>query len=731
MFENSLKIVNCKLIIPLLVVLVFVLSPKAVDAALLINRPLYIGLTSGLVGYWSFDGPDVAGIPSTATTPGTVYDRSGNGNNGLYWNATGTPPAIGRIGQALEFKGAPTRTYVKVSNFCSQISNNAGAISVWIKAAVITTVVNDNHYIFNCGSGHSPSLVIIGGSTPALRFIKSTSNSNVMSSPAANRWYYIVATWDTNVQRVYVDSVQTDSDAIASISPSGDAAIGTFATIPQNNNYFNGIIDDFRVYNRALTADEIKRLYKIGATLKVNKPSYTGLDSGLVGYWSFDGPDMYNNTALDRSGQGNNGTLTNGPKRAIGKIGQALEFDAFSGTHSHVQVGDKASLDFGTSDFTLSAWIKAKATQDSFPSIIHKGATAGSGSPGYWWILSSGISKFFMSNSTNRVESIAITNLRDNSWHHVSVVVDRDGMTTHYIDGIVDDADNLSSYSASDINATEEFSIGGRDTGGSLEFTGLIDDVRIYNRELSPDEIKRLYRIGATLKVNKPLATGSLTSGLVGYWSFDGPDMAGNTAFDRSGQGNNGTLTNGPVRTLGKIGQALDFDGSNDYVGMGDPTSGILDFSDTQSFTISVWSYRTGPNTIAQRLVAKNQTGAAQNGYRLIYETDDKYTMRVDDSVNGVQVTSSAMNTLNIWHHVVGVIDRANQILRLYVDGVENGTPLDISAVGSLANALNFDIGVASNLTAGSFVVGKIDDVRVYNRVLTSDEIKRLYNLGR
>jgi len=207
--------------------------------------------------------------------------------------------------------------------------------------------------------------------------------------------------------------------------------------------------------------------------------------------------------------------------------------------------------------------------------------------------------------------------------------------------------------------------------------------------------------------------------------------MAGNTAFDRSGQGNNGTLTNGPVRTLGKIGQALDFDGSNDYVGMGDPTSGILDFSDTQSFTISVWSYRTGPNTIAQRLVAKNQTGAAQNGYRLIYETDDKYTMRVDDSVNGVQVTSSAMNTLNIWHHVVGVIDRANQILRLYVDGVENGTPLDISAVGSLANALNFDIGVASNLTAGSFVVGKIDDVRVYNRVLTSDEIKRLYNLGR
>src|SRR3989344_5624754 len=724
MFENSLKIVNCKLIIPLLVVLVFVLSPKAVDAALLINRPLYIGLTSGLVGYWSFDGPDVAGIPSTATTPGTVYDRSGNGNNGLYWNATGTPPAIGRIGQALEFKGAPTRTYVKVSNFCSQISNNAGAISVWIKAAVITTVVNDNHYIFNCGSGHSPSLVIIGGSTPALRFIKSTSNSNVMSSPAANRWYYIVATWDTNVQRVYVDSVQTDSDAIASISPSGDAAIGTFATIPQNNNYFNGIIDDFRVYNRALTADEIKRLYKIGATLKVNKPSYTGLDSGLVGYWSFDGPDMYNNTALDRSGQGNNGTLTNGPKRAIGKIGQALEFDAFSGTHSHVQVGDKASLDFGTSDFTLSAWIKAKATQDSFPSIIHKGATAGSGSPGYWWILSSGISKFFMSNSTNRVESIAITNLRDNSWHHVSVVVDRDGMTTHYIDGIVDDADNLSSYSASDINATEEFSIGGRDTGGSLEFTGLIDDVRIYNRELSPDEIKRLYRIGATLKVNKPLATGSLTSGLVGYWSFDGPDMAGNTAFDRSGQGNNGTLTNGPVRALGKIGQALDFDGGDDLVNAGNSAS----INSLDTFTLSAWikADTLGGGSLGR--ILNKDSGflwyLASSG-RFIFEAARWAT-------DGVWQTPLNTISFGTWHHVVVTYDYGStaNAPKFYVDGASK-TPTESQTPASTKSADTSTLYIGNSVAGVRTFDGLIDDVRIYNRVLTSDEIKRLYNLGR
>ena len=64
----------------------------------------------------------------------------------------------------------------------------------------------------------------------------------------------------------------------------------------------------------------------------------------------------------------------------------------------------------------------------------------------------------------------------------------------------------------------------------------------------------------AAVIIQRPLYIG-LTNGLVGSWSFDGPDMAGVTAYDRSGNANNGTLTNGPVRAVGRIGQALGFDG--------------------------------------------------------------------------------------------------------------------------------------------------------------------------
>ena len=122
-------------------------------------------------------------------------------------------------------------------------------------------------------------------------------------------------------------------------------------------------------------------------------------------------------------------------------------------------------------------------------------------------------------------------------------------------------------------------------------FNGSIDEVRVYNRALSADEIKRLYRIGAMLHVNTGAlgANNSLQNGLVGYWSFNNPDMAGNIAYDRSNSTTtiqNGTLTNGPTRTIGKLGQALSFSQpKTQYVNMGNLTGLNL----TGKMSISAW----------------------------------------------------------------------------------------------------------------------------------------------
>src|SRR3989344_5881025 len=91
---------------------------------------------------------------------------------------------------------------------------------------------------------------------------------------------------------------------------------------------------------------------RANAGIIIRPPSYLGLQQGLVGCWTFDG--SYSK-APDCSGNNNTGTLTNGPVKTQGKIGQALSFDA--GT-DYVSVPHSANFNPGANPFTVSTWIK-------------------------------------------------------------------------------------------------------------------------------------------------------------------------------------------------------------------------------------------------------------------------------------------------------------------------------------------------------------------------------------
>ncbi len=86
----------------------------------------------------------------------------------------------------------------------------------------------------------------------------------------------------------------------------------------------------------------------------------------------------------------------------------------------------------------------------------------------------------------------------------------------------------------------------------------------------------------AGLRLEQP---DSLTNGLVGYWTFDGTDINGTTALDKSGQGNNGTIT-GATPAMGKLGQGLKFDGVDDYVWVSN--TGV--FNASLPYTMSLWA---------------------------------------------------------------------------------------------------------------------------------------------
>jgi hypothetical protein len=297
---------------------------------------------------------------------------------------------------------------------------------------------------------------------------------------------------------------------------------------------------------------------RAGATL--NKSSVNSLTSGLVGYWTFDGADISGTTATDRSGSGNNGTLTNGPTKAIGKLGQGLSFDGVNdyigwGAYTTEQTTYTAVLWFKYIDASTTGALFFRGDLNTCaynPSVLIVSGTLNARESGC--------------SGTGIIGSQALTP----GWHHVAVT--RSGQTAIlYFDGVsvaTDTSQSTGNFSSG------YFSVGASSTNGNPPgfefFNSSIDEVRVYNRALSATEVTSLYDMGKVKLDTRP-GEDVLEEGLAGYWKLD--ENTGTSATDASGNGSTGTLTNGPTWSTGKIGSAVTFDGTDDYIEMGNVTA--------------------------------------------------------------------------------------------------------------------------------------------------------------
>ncbi|MGB3073369.1 MAG: LamG domain-containing protein, partial [Candidatus Moraniibacteriota bacterium] len=252
-----------------------------------------------------------------------------------------------------------------------------------------------------------------------------------------------------------------------------------------------------------------------------------------------------------------------------------------------------------------------------------------------------------------------------------------------------------------------------------------IDETRIYNRALSANEVKSLYDLGASDKVNTsvstPQGTGRLDSGLAGYWKLD--ENTGTSAGDASTGGHTGTLTGGPTWTTGRIGSAVNFEGVNDEIGVSDEPA--LDFGVGEAFSYAGW-FNLSAVDGNEPLVMKSANDVSQ-GYGLFIHTTDLFNIMLNDATDDCSDYVDLNTTLTgAWHHYVWSVDTSH-ISRLYVDGTLRLTT-DCSVSGDLSNADDLSLGWMYAGTSQYFS-GKQDDVRLYNRVLSADEVGQLYRL--
>jgi len=219
------------------------------------------------------------------------------------------------------------------------------------------------------------------------------------------------------------------------------------------------------------------------------------------------------------------------------------------------------------------------------------------------------------------------------------------------------------------------------------------------------------------------ILTGNTSANLVAHWKFD--DGAGSTAQDSSGNGNHGVLNGDPQWVNGHLGGALDLDGNGDYVEL--PISSLL--GSLTNSTFATW------------VDFSNQGGAWQRIFD--FGIDTTYNMfltpRMDtggvmrfaitiSSYNDEDQTTAPRTLPTGWHHVAVTLNADNNVHSLYLDG-------ELVAQNTNARYTPSSLGVTtqnwlgrSQYSADGYFDGRLDDFRIYDRVLSAGHVRDLYN---
>ncbi len=662
----------------------------------------------GLQLYYSFD-------EGTSTQ---VTDFSGNRRNGTLQNMAHPATASsgwtnGKFGKGINFDG--TNDNVSFSGLTLGTTNT---ISMWIKPQTGA----DYQGMISDASGFNG--LFYRDTTGLVDFYYSGADHHNNTSIQKNVWTHVVVVNNAGSVTFYVNGV---SDGTSGSAP-GYTPVNIGTAEPTTDEDFTGSIDEVRIYNRALTVNEVRNLYLAGST-KINASQNNLIRNGLIGYWNMDSSYSRNSLVTDLSASGNVLTQAGTPQKNIGKVGQSFNLDAVDDqlfcTEANCGGTTGGKYDMGTRDWTAMAWIKPEAggtNCNARGSIVSKIGDDENG----WHIAIGG--QFICAEIRG---AVIVTSTLDgatiplNEWSHVAVVFDRDGNMTRYLNGVqTGTQDNISANDGASVDHPHNFCIGGRDGGGGcIErlFDGKLDEVRVYDRVLSVSEISTLYKSGES-KINasqNSISGSSLNNGLVGMWSFNSKDLS-DKVYDRSGNGNDGYVNGratSTLKTIGKVGQALDFDGTADYVYLGTPAS----LFPTSAITMSAW-------------IRPDQLASASQ----IVSNDDALTISNQMRTQGTGIRCSISNTTSTqgstlvvdeWAHVACVYDGANIIN--YINGVNVGSS---ALTGSISypnsNTEPWRIGRRGDAAPGYFN-GRIDEVRIYDRALTASEMKQLYLLGR
>jgi serine/threonine protein kinase len=424
------------------------------------KSPSTNSLTNGLVAYYPFNG--------------NAKDESGNGNDGLAANVKYVSGGFGPGGKTAEFaKGSS----IKLNASKLPQGNSARTKSCFVRVTGAQPGTETAIASWGNNGSKNQTFAFFGDSFDAAPkangFLAwSQWGSTVSFTTKENEakqgvWYHITATFDGKTLVTYLNGNKADQKSFTLATGAGDLVIGQL----DFRRILEGHVDEFRIYNRALSDENVAALYKhdIGNT----EPAF--LKEGLVAYYPFNG------NAKDESGK--NGEIENTSlkyaKDRNGKDNGALE--ASSG--KRIDIPFKA-LPKALESRTLSTWIKVpQGEQKALSTVFY----AGSESFNRAWMLhltgkgitDQGGSGYLRVDANGHSTPVTKDKILDNEWRHIVWTLQGDD-SKFYVNG---ELTNEMKFRTNTL--IRRAFIGGVD--------GTLDELRIYNRALTEEQAKALY----------------------------------------------------------------------------------------------------------------------------------------------------------------------------------------------------------------------------------------------
>jgi len=356
-------------------------------------------------------------------------------------------------------------------------------------------------------------------------------------------------------------------------------------------------------------------------------------------------------------------------------------------------------------DLTIEAWVCLKSNP-SWGRIIEFASSWSERSDNIVFGFEGGSSQLFYETNEGggAIGFIDAYAIPVNQWFHVAVVQSGNTATLYYNGTVV----NSQAQTPAETRSRDDVWIGRGHfwAWGDCSFDGMMDELRVWN----------VARTGAQIKENMYKEIPA-QSGLLAYYKMS--DGNGTSLTDNSDHGYTGTLTNGPEWTASGCfsgpGNALNFQGSGDYVDLGDVLENFT------SCTTEAWVYWRGPVEAFSEICSKELV----NSFSIIDLGGGDCRMHCNfgnGSTWGSPVNSTTPVPTNQWVHLAATRDGSGNV-RMYVNGIKDASTGTNSASGGNANNRGIGGKPFGSGIQGPFN-GLIDEVRIWNTVRTADQIR-------